>query len=159
LLDPKALGPINSAVSSKGGGPRIGGGETRQSKTSMNVSKSSRAMYNPRLAKRSEVFTDDNGNLVEKRCFVCLVGEDDHTQNAIALSLSFNIFDEPRVTPKLNISFRLQNIFIELCEEVIQSLTLLIPEFKPIFRYNDLYPARYDLNRYIQLRTPLYLLK
>jgi hypothetical protein len=53
--------------------------DTRSSRPAKNVSSSSRAMYNPRLAKRSEVFTDDNGNPIEKRCFVCLVGEDDHT--------------------------------------------------------------------------------
>jgi len=33
------------------------------------------------MAKRSEVFDDDFGNVIEKRCFFLLVGKDDTDSN------------------------------------------------------------------------------
>ena len=52
-------------------------------------------MDNHRLASRSEIFIDDDGTKIVKRCFLLAVGDDDIAGNALSLTLSYNIFDEP----------------------------------------------------------------
>lgn len=37
--------------------------------------------------------------------------------------------------------------------------SLLLPEFTAFFRYTDLYPCKADLNRTLELFTPIYTLK
>lgn len=54
-------------------------------------------MDNPRLEARSEVFYDDDGVKITKRCFLLAIGDDDHQGNALTIVLSFNVFDEPNV--------------------------------------------------------------
>jgi hypothetical protein len=41
----------------------------------------------------------------------------------------------------------------------VASGSLLLPEFTAFFRYTDLYPCRADLNRTLELYTPIYTLK
>ena len=53
------------------------------------------AMDNPRLAARSEIFTDDDDVKISKRCYFLAIGDDDLQGNAFSLVFSFNIFDEP----------------------------------------------------------------
>lgn len=69
------------------------------------------------------------------------------------------MFDEPRVkiTPEINI--RIANVLAEISQEVSLSITKLLPDFKPLFRYDDLYPCNRELNKKIQLYTPFYILK
>ena len=103
-------------------------------------------MDNLRLEKRSESFLDENGNQVDKRFWLLLAGEDDHTTNAITLSISANVFDEPRVIMTPVVSVKVANVIVEISCEVLESLTKLLPDFKPLFRYTDLYPCRGGLN-------------
>ena len=116
-------------------------------------------MNNPRLAKRSETFDDDNGIRVDKRCFFLAVGDDDNASNAFTMSASINIFDEPKIQRKLEARTKLSNIIIELCPEILKSATQLIPEFKGLFRFGDLYPNKAFNKRMIELMTPLYMFK
>jgi hypothetical protein len=75
-------------------------------------------MANPRLEKRSEVFIDDNGNHTDKRCWFLFVGDDDYTTNALTVSISVNIFDEPRVTMTPVVTVRVANLISEISAEV-----------------------------------------
>ena len=50
------------------------------------------------------------------------------------------------------------NVIIELCPEILKSITQLIPEFKALFRFNDLCPNKKDSARKIELMAPLHLL-
>jgi hypothetical protein len=65
-------------------------------------------MDNPRLALRSEIFQDDSGHLVEKRCFLLCCGEDDVITDFLSMRLSVNVFDEPRAPKKLEVTFKLK---------------------------------------------------
>ena len=47
----------------------------------------------------------------------------------------------------------------EISKEVVASGSLLLPEFTAFFRYTDLYPCKADLNRTLELFTPIYTLK
>lgn len=96
-------------------------------------------MDNPRMAKRSEIFLDDFGTVIEKRCFFLLCGADDIDSNYMTFYICVNVFKEPREPYKLDINFTLANLCIEINNEVIQSQTMLLPEFRPFFRYADLY--------------------
>ena len=53
-------------------------------------------MDNEKLAKRSETFTDDLGQTVEKRCFLLCCGNDDVPGDFLNVRTTINIFDEPR---------------------------------------------------------------
>jgi len=50
-------------------------------------------------------------------------------------------------------------VIVELCPEILKSLTQLIPEFKAIFRFGDLFKNRKNCARMIELMTPLYLFR
>jgi len=104
-------------------------------------------MDNPRLANRSEAFVSDDGIEVTKRCYFLAVGDDDLTGNALSFVLSFNAFDEPTEQKKLEIKAKLANIIVELCPEVMKSITMLIPEFKAMFRFKDLYKNKPTMAR------------
>jgi len=77
----------------------------------------------------------------------------------VTVSTSFNAFDDPQVRKKAEIGFTLSHILVELCSEALASLTQLIPEFKALFRYEDLTPAHPKLDRRIELWTNIYLMK
>lgn len=116
-------------------------------------------MDNERLAKRSETFTDDQGQTVEKRCFFLCCGNDDVSSDFLNVRTTINIFDEPRAPQRLEITVKPGNTIIEISKEVIQSGSLLIPEFSAFFRYTDLYPCRANLNRRLELYTPIHAIK
>ena len=116
-------------------------------------------MNNNRLGKRSETFDDDNGVRVDKRCFFLAVGDDDVTSNAFTLSVSINIFDEPKVQKKMEARTKLSNVIVELCPEILKSATQLVPEYKAMFRFGDLYANKSNNQRMIELMTPLYFFK
>ena len=52
-------------------------------------------MDNPRLASRSEIFEDDEGVKIVKRCYFLAIGDDDLSGNAFSVYCTYNIFDEP----------------------------------------------------------------
>lgn len=72
------------------------------------------------------------------------------------MSASINIFDEPKVIKKLEARSKLNNVIIEVCPEILKSLTQLIPEFKAVFRFKDLYHNKWNNARQIELMTTLY---
>ena len=116
-------------------------------------------MDNTRLNTHSEYFTHDNGSIVDKRCFFYACGEDDGNSNFFTFSTSINAFDDPKVRQKAEIDITIKNMFVELCSEMLSNITHLIPEFKALHRYKDLTPSRANLERSIELWTPIYLLK
>lgn len=112
-------------------------------------------MDNPRLAARSETFENDDGIKVIKRCYFLAIGDDDFSGNAFSLVLSFNVFDEPTVQKKLEVKIKTANVIIELCPEILKSITQLIPEFKAMFRFKDLAPNKKGTARKIELYAAL----
>jgi len=61
---------------------------------------------NNRLAVRSETFYDDFDVLIDKRCFLLAIGDDDQADNAVSMSGSVNVFDSPRKDKKIDIRIR-----------------------------------------------------
>lgn len=80
-------------------------------------------MDNPRLADRSEVFNDDEGVKIVKRCFFLAIGDDDLADNAFILQLGFNVFDEPHIQRDIKVNIKLSNVIIELCPALLKSIT------------------------------------
>ena len=115
-------------------------------------------MDNVRLAMRSEIFHDDEGVKIIKRCYLLAIGEDDMTSNAISVVLSMNIFDEPSEQKRLEVRVKMANLIVETCPEVLKSVTQLIPEFKAMFRFKDLYPNKKNCARRIELYTPIFMI-
>ena len=115
-------------------------------------------MDNPRAAKRSEVFLDDTGVAIEKRCFLLLCGLDDMS-DYIEIQSRINILGAPRDPWKITFHLTLHNTYIEICNEIVKSQTQLIPEFKSFFRYTDLYPCRSNLDTMIEQQAVLYLVR
>ena len=116
-------------------------------------------MDNPRLASRSEQFVSDDGIKITKRCYFLAVGDDDVTGNAFTLVLSFNAFDEPTEQKRLEIKAKLANIIVEMCPDVLKSITQLIPEFKAMFRFKDLFPNKPNMARQIELLATLHFIR
>lgn len=115
-------------------------------------------MDNPRAAKRSELFLDDAGCAIEKRCFFLLCGDDDMS-DYFEIESRVNILGPPRDPWKINFKLSLHNTYIEICNEIVKSQTQLIPEFKSFFRYDDLNPCRPDLTHMIEQQAVLYLIR
>ena len=115
-------------------------------------------MDNPRLASRSEIFEDDEGVKIIKRCYFLAIGDDDLTGNAISVVLSFNVFDEPSVIKRAEVRVKLTNVIVETCPDVLKSITQLIPEFKAMFRFKDLAPNKKNTARKIELYAPLHII-
>ena len=93
---------------------------------------------NERLRKRSDMWQDENGNVIVKRCFFLLCGENDYS-DYMSVENAVNIFKRPRDPWHINLKFHLHNSYIEICNDVIKSQTKLLPEFRSFFRYDDLY--------------------
>jgi hypothetical protein len=53
----------------------------------------------------------------------------------------------------------ISNVLVEICPDVVKNLTLLVPDFKPIFRYKDLKKCTKNNYKRIQLYTCLYLIR
>jgi len=56
------------------------------------------------------------------------------------------------------VTAKLANIIVEVCPEILKSVTQLIPEFKALFRFNDLAKNKKNAARLIELMAPLHLL-
>jgi len=117
-------------------------------------------MDNASLNVRSEKFHDDMGEEVIKRCFFLLCGKEQVLlSNYMTMRLQVNLFGDPKHPRKVIFDFLLENTVIELSREVIESQTMLLPEFRPFFRYDDLFNCKPNLHIKIQHFTPLYMVK
>ena len=86
-------------------------------------------------------------------------GEDDINGDFLNLRVSVNLFDEPRNPSRIELTFKLSQTIVEISKEVVASGSLLLPEFTAFFRYTDLSPCQTDLNRTLELYTPIFTLR
>ena len=77
----------------------------------------------------------------------------------MTLQTAVNCFDKPNKSMKVALNFSLENSIIEMCNEVIESQTLLLPEFRPFFRYDDLYMCCPKLHNKIANYSPYFIVK
>ena len=112
-------------------------------------------LCNDRLNLHSETIPDDDQVNVAKRCIFLLGGENDVEEvpsekahptqkkaaimrnNAIFLELSANAFADPKIARKAEIMVQLSTLLIEICPDVIKNMTMIMPDFRPLFRYDD----------------------
>ena len=118
-------------------------------------------MNNPRLDRFSAAYADPTGDLIEQRCFFLFAGTDVDKGAAFSVSTQVLKFDDPNMPVNLNCNIKVDNFMIEECSDAIFSLTQMIPDFKTVLRFDDLYPkpASLNLERYIKNRAPLLYLK
>lgn len=124
-------------------------------------------MNNFLLQQRSEQFVDDSLDSVDKRCFFLLSGKQSNLDAFLAVEVSANIFDEPGLKKKINVSVGLDQVVVEYCNDILKSLTDLGLTYKLAFNYGDMKPAlkpnklnkKRSLQTKLQYYTPLYTLK
>lgn len=92
------------------------------------------------LNSRSEVFTDDSFESVEKRCFLLLCGKQAN-EAAITIDFGINIFDDPRIKKNLQVNFHLDHVLVEYNNEILKNLTSLVLSYKVLFAFTDLASA------------------
>jgi hypothetical protein len=69
------------------------------------------------------------------------------------------MFDTPEKRQKADVNVWISNVLVEICPDVVKNLTLLVPDFKPIFRYKDLKKCSKNNYKRIKLYTCLYLIR
>ena len=118
-------------------------------------------MNSRRLEKFSAKYTADTGDVVEQRCFFLFAGSDLNQGSAFSLDMTFQAPDDPLGTKNAFVEIKVDNLIIEQCSDVLISLTRLVPDFKTIMRYEDLYvkPDHLDLQKKIRFQAPLYYLR
>jgi len=116
-------------------------------------------MGSDRTNKRSEMLLDDvTGKTIVKRCFFLLCGRDDMS-DFLEIENKINVFKAPRDPFRIEFKLNVHNIIVEICNDVVNSQTQLIPEFKSFFRYQDLTDCKEDLKMKIDLHSTLYLVR
>lgn len=59
----------------------------------------------------------------------------------LSVDISANIFDEPGLKKKINLSVGLDHFVIEYCNDVLKSITDLGINYKLAFNFSDMKPA------------------
>ena len=118
-------------------------------------------MNNSRLNKFSEKFMSDDKSQVEKRCFFLFAGQDLNTGSAFSLDLTLTKNDAPRQNLFVNVDIHIDNLTCEQCSDVIVSLTKIVPDFRIMFMYDDLFvkPKNLDIDKKVRYQAVLYYLR
>lgn len=103
-------------------------------------------MNNKRLAKFSERFKSDKGVDCEKRCFFLFAGNDLNRGAAFNVDLAFSKDDDPKIAGFAKVDITVDNLTMEQCSDVIVSLTKLVPDYRVVFRYDDLFAKPGNVN-------------
>lgn len=63
------------------------------------------------------------------------------------MELNFQIFDNPKIQKKMDLDIQIENFTIEQCSDVIVNITNMVPDFKTVLRFDDVYskPDKVDL--------------
>jgi len=77
----------------------------------------------------------------------------------LTIDVSANVFDDPKNKQYADASINLGHMLVEICPDVLKNLTKLLPDFRALFRYTDLYPAKANLYKRIEHMTALYVLR
>jgi hypothetical protein len=138
-----------------GGGSMIGGPS----------GSAAHAMNHAFLNNRSDIFTDDALEQVEKRCFLLLCGKQAN-DSFLSIDIVINAFDDPRTKKNLQLNMVIDQVIIEYNNEILKSLTALGLEYRLATNYSDLHPnpcngssSKRSLWRSLEMQAPLYVLK
>ena len=110
-------------------------------------------MNNERLDSFSTKFQADSGETIEQKCFFLFAGTDMEKGSAFSLELIIQVPDSPKKSKVAEVEIQIDNLTVEQCSDVIVSLTQMVPDFKTVFRYEDLYnkPPKLNLEKKIRL--------
>jgi hypothetical protein len=103
-------------------------------------------MNNKRLDKFSDKFEADTGETIEKRCFFLFAGKDLNQGSAFSLDLTFTKSDDPKASQFIKVDINVDYLTMEQCSDVIVSLTNIVPDFRIVFRYDDIFPKPESVN-------------
>ena len=76
-------------------------------------------------------------------------GQDLNNGKAFALEVNFNQADSPDIPKTLSVDIKVDNLTVEQCSDVIVSMANLIPDYRTVLRYGDLYkkPGNLDIQK------------
>ena len=97
-------------------------------------------MNNPRLNRFSDQFMTNKREQVEQRCFFLFAGQDLVNGRAFSTEINSTLPDSPDKTKHVQVDIKIDNLTVEQCSDVIVSMTNMIPDFRTVMRYGDLYP-------------------
>jgi hypothetical protein len=109
-------------------------------------------MNNKRLNRFSDQYISDNRDKVEQRCFFLFAGSDLNEGQAFKLDLALYVNDDLNASKFAKVEIVVDNLTVEQCSDVIVSLTHLVPDFKTVLRYDDLFfkPIGKDLEKRVR---------
>ena len=109
-------------------------------------------MNNTRLEKFSSEYNSDKKEIIEQKCFFLFAGTDLVAGQAFKFELTLCKPDDPLEPNCVQITIKVDNLTIEQCSDVIVSFSNLVPDFKTVLRYDDLYgkPSNVDLEKKVR---------
>jgi hypothetical protein len=66
-------------------------------------------------------------------------GTDLNEGQAFKLDLNLTLNDDPKASKVCDVDILVDNLTVEQCSDVIVSITHLVPDFKTVLRYDDLF--------------------
>jgi hypothetical protein len=69
--------------------------------------------------------------------------------------------DDPKDNSTVTVAIKVDNLTMEQCSDVIVSFSNLVPDFKTVLRFDDIFnkPSKLDLEKRIKYQAPLYYIK
>ena len=118
-------------------------------------------MNNRRLEKFSKKFENDFGDRVESKCFFLFAGSDLNNGSAFQFELRYSKNDDPKSKHMINVGINIDNLTVEQCSDVIVALTQIIPDYRAILRYDDLFnkPDKLNLERMVSFQATMFYLR
>ena len=118
-------------------------------------------MNNTRLEKFSSQYLSDKKEKIEQKCFFLFAGTDLIRDQAFKFELSLTKPDDPAHSNTVTIQIKVDNLTLEQCSDVIVSFSNLVPDFKTVLRFDDLFnkPSRMDLEKKVRYQAPLYYIR
>lgn len=109
-------------------------------------------MNNVRLEKFSSQYISDKKEKIEQKCFFLFAGNDLVRDQAFKFELSLTKPDDPQHNNTVSVNIKVDNLTVEQCSDVMVSFSNLVPDFKTILRFDDLYnkPGCIDLEKKVR---------
>lgn len=109
-------------------------------------------MNNVRLEKFSSQYISDKKEKIEQKCFFLFAGNDLGRDQAFKFELSLTKPDDPQHNNTVSVNIKIDNLTVEQCSDVIVSFSNLVPDFKTVLRFDDLYnkPGGLDLEKKVR---------
>lgn len=126
-----------------------------------------KVMANPKLQFNSNVLITDQNQILQQRCFLLFQGfPDDQADwnpnnpippalDALRLRVQFHKQDDAAIRHQLKVTLKVDNFITELRQELVLSLTELLPDYFRLQQFADLFPNPFSTD-FVSMRTSLH---